>query len=214
MLLDCHTTLLSRYGYFGRLFVCIHGDSNSSALGCVSPSGMIFEREKTNWQEYVPSFIMNLAKMIVPVNLLLASGASIVFKIYRIFWYNSTLEFNFTNFLYHFEVTIPYFKSSGILSSQDRPLSTNVYSPNLIVAVIWVVLPCKSNTSATFDTHCLLVRLNRMVFLPGTGFLPLYFLAKFNTSMSRDAKSTLGIQFIRPTLTLESSGDKLLWGSF
>ena len=79
---------------------------------------------------------MNLAKMIVPVNLLLASGASIVFKIYRIFWYNSTLEFNFTNFLYHFEVTIPYFKSSGILSSQDRPLSTNVYGPNLIVAVI------------------------------------------------------------------------------
>lgn len=215
MLLDCHTTLLSRYGYFGRLFVCLHGDSNSSALSCVSLSGMIFEREKTNWQGYVSSFVMNLAKMIVPVNLLLASGPSIVFMLRFTASSGTTANLNLV-------LPISYIISKWLFHISSHQVFCNpkidpfqrTCGPNLIVAVIWVVLPGKSNTSATFGTHCLLVRLNRMVFLPSTGFLPLYFLAKFNTSMSRDAKSTLGIQFTRPTLTLESPAGKLLWGSF
>ena len=96
------------------------------------------------------------------------------------------------------------FKSSDILSSQDRPLLTKVCRFNIIVAVIGVIFPVKSNTSATFDTHCLLVRWNGMVFLPCTVFLPLSFFAKFNSPISKDSISSLGNHFIPAMLILQS----------
>ena len=66
MLLDCQTTLLSLWLCWKALLtispVCVlMVAANSYPLGCVSPSGMIFERENTNLQEYVPSFLRNLA---------------------------------------------------------------------------------------------------------------------------------------------------------
>lgn len=73
----------------------------SSALVCVSPSGMIFERYNTDCQEYVSSFFRNLAQIAVQANFLLASAASIVFMLIFAALHGTAVRFEFN-------VTIPY----------------------------------------------------------------------------------------------------------
>ena len=100
------------------------------------------------------------------------------------------------------------------MSSQLRLLFTSVCKSNFIVTVIGVILPVRSNISNTFETQCLLVRFVRMIFCCCDGFFRLHFLAKFNSLMSSDDKSSLGNHLIPASLMLALSFDNVFGGSF